>query len=57
MASRRTVREWDPETGNKRTWHETVDHNNNVRIVRPQRTDNVKTHYQFDSNGNYTGKF
>ncbi len=57
MAGRRTVREWDPATGNKRTWHETVDHNGNVRIVRPQRSDNVKNHYQFDSNGNYTGSF
>ena len=57
MAGRRTVREWDPATGNKRTWHETVDHNGNVRIVRPQRSNNTKTHYQFDANGNYTGKF
>ncbi len=57
MAGRRVVREWEPSTGSKRTWHETVDHNGKVRIVRPQRADNVKTHYEFDANGNHIGKF
>jgi hypothetical protein len=57
MAGRRTVREWDPATGNKRTWHETVDHSGNVRQVRPEFNDGTKTHYTFDKNGNYTGSW
>ncbi len=52
MAGSRTVREWDPATGAKRTWHETIDHNGNVRIVRPE-TGGPKTHYMFDENGNF----
>lgn len=35
MAGRRVVREWNPSNGNKRTWHETVDHSSNIRQVRP----------------------
>lgn len=57
MAGRRTVREWDPATGNKRTWHETLDHDGNVRQVRPEFNDGSKTHYTFDKNGNYTGSW
>ena len=49
------MREWNPSTNLKRTWHETLDGNNNVRIVRPQRQDGIKIHYEFDSNGNFTG--
>jgi len=45
MAGMRTVREWNPSTGKRRTWHETLDHHGKVRIVRPQRDDNVKIHY------------
>jgi hypothetical protein len=56
MAGRRVVREWDPSTGNKRTWMETVDHNGNVRIVRPE-TGGTKTHYMFDKDGNFTETF
>jgi len=55
MASRRTVREFDSATGNKRTWHETLDHNGNVRQIRPELNNGTKTHYIFDKNGNYTG--
>jgi hypothetical protein len=50
MLGRRLVREWDPATGVKRTWHETVDHSGTVRIVRPQ-TDGNKVHYHFDQHG------
>lgn len=57
MAGRRTVREWDPATGNKRTWHETLDHGGNVRQVRPELNDGSKTHYTFDRGGNYTGSW
>ncbi|WP_404830354.1 pre-toxin TG domain-containing protein [Shouchella tritolerans] len=59
MAGRRTVREWDPLTGRKRTWMETIDHSGNIRQVRPdtQFTNNVKIHYQFDRDGKYIGKW
>src|SRR5262249_34966081 len=33
MAGRRLAREWNPETGEKRTWHETVDHEGRIRQV------------------------
>ena len=52
MAGRRRVREWDPKTGNKRTWHETLDHEGNVRQVRPVKENGTKTHYLFDARGN-----
>jgi hypothetical protein len=57
MKGRRMVREWNPATGEKRTWHETVDHNGNVRIVRPDPslTGGGKVHYHFDENGHYLG--
>jgi RHS repeat-associated protein len=56
MMGRRLVREWDPATGLKRTWNETLDHNKNIRIVRPQFNNNKnKTHYLFDRNGEYRG--
>lgn len=54
MAGRRVVREWDPKTGQKRTWHETVDQSGRVRIVRPQ-DDGPKVHQIFDHEGNYVG--
>ncbi|QPB86128.1 citrate synthase [Pseudoalteromonas rubra] len=57
MAGRRTVREWDPATGAKRTWHETVDHNGTVRQVRPELNNGTKTHFMFDKNGNFTKKW
>jgi hypothetical protein len=55
MIGRRRVREWNPENGLKRTWHETLDGNNNVRIVRPERNDGSKIHYVFDNRGNFIG--
>ena len=54
MAGRRLVREWDPASGATRTWHETLDHSGNVRIVRPE-TGGSKTHYYFDESGGYGG--
>lgn len=59
MAGRRIVREWNPSTGKKRTWHETIDHNGSIRQVRPdvKFTGGKKVHYQFDKDGNYTGKW
>ncbi|MWK34590.1 citrate synthase [Actinomadura sp. J1-007] len=57
MAGRRAVREWDPTTGRKRLWHETVDHEGRVRQVRPEFNNGKKTHYMFDRNGRYTGKW
>lgn len=59
MAGRRVVREWNPETGAKRTWHETIDHEGRVRQVRPDEklTGDKKVHYRFDRDGNYIGKW
>lgn len=56
MAGRRVVREWNPSTGRKRTWHETVDRNGRIRQVRPE-TGGSKVHYRFDKNGRYIGKW
>jgi hypothetical protein len=55
MVGRKRVREWNPETGLKRIWHETIDTNGNIRIVRPETNSAVKTHYVFDGEGNFTG--
>ena len=57
MIGRRIVREWNPKTGSKRTWHETLDDNGIVRYVRPETNNGIKTHYEFDSNGNFIGKW
>jgi hypothetical protein len=56
MVGRRLVREWDPSSGATRTWHETLDGNGNVRIVRPE-TGGSKIHYYFDEFGNYGGSW
>lgn len=55
MLGRRLVREWNPQTGLKRTWHETIDQSGNIRIVRPEVNDGSKIHYLFDSNGIFDG--
>ena len=59
MVGMRKVREWDPSTGKKRTWMETVDHNGKIRQVRPDEkfTGGKKKHYRFDKDGNYTGSW
>ena len=54
MMGRQMVREWNPVTGNTRTWFETLDQNGVVRIVRPE-TGGAKVHYLFDGSGNYVG--
>lgn len=54
MAGTRVVREWNPATGAKQTWLETLDHNGTVRIVRPE-TGGPKVHYIYDANGNFVG--
>jgi hypothetical protein len=56
IAGRRVVREWDPSSGNTRTWMENLDRQGRVRIVRPE-TGGPKIHYQFDEQGNFTGTF
>jgi uncharacterized protein RhaS with RHS repeats len=56
LVGRRLVREWDPFGGNKRTWHETLDHHGRVRQVRPV-TDGPKVHYMFDEFGKFTGSW
>lgn len=56
MVGRRLAREWDPATGNARTWHETVDGSGRVRIVRPE-TGGSKTHYTFDESGGSGGSW
>lgn len=55
MIGRRLVREWDPQTGLKRSWHETMDQSGNIRIVRPEMNDGNKVHYIFGSNGIFEG--
>ena len=57
MIGRRRVREWDPQTSLKRTWHQTHDGNGTVRFVRPQTNDGIKIHYEFDVDGNYIGNW
>jgi hypothetical protein len=54
MAGLTKVREWDPVTGNTRTWFETLDQQGVVRQVRPE-TGGPKVHYVFDADGNYVG--
>ncbi|BFH31887.1 polymorphic toxin-type HINT domain-containing protein [Paenibacillus melissococcoides] len=59
MIGRRLVREWSPQTNNKRTWHETLDQSGNIRQVRPDTkfTGGNKVHYRFDNNRNYIGQW
>ncbi len=47
MKGRRYVHEYDPTSGRTRGWHETIDHDGNVRIVRPEMNNGIKTHYYF----------
>jgi hypothetical protein len=56
MAGRRVAREWNPVSGNTRTWMETLDHSGRIRIVRPE-TGGPKIHYLFDAGGNYVKSF
>ncbi|MBS0621350.1 MAG: citrate synthase [Verrucomicrobia bacterium] len=55
MAGRRVVREWNPISDVKRTWHETLDHNGSIRVVRPERNNGEKIHYLFDDDGVFEG--
>ena len=55
-AGRRVVREWFPVSHNKRTWMESIDHQGNVRVARPE-TGGEKIHYRFDANGGFVEKF
>jgi len=56
MAGRRVVREWDPITGQKSTWMDTVDHSGNTRSIRPEwGKGQPHVHYTFDKDGNFTG--
>ena len=59
MAGARHIREWNPKTGAKRDWYETLDHYGNIRQVRPDPylTDGIKVHYMFDAIGRYIGKW
>jgi hypothetical protein len=54
MSGARLVREWNPASGGKRTWMETLDQIGTARSVRPE-TGGPKVHYIFDANGNFTG--
>ena len=51
----RLVIEYNPETDQKRAWLETIDSDKKVRMVRPEKNNNTKTHYEFDKNGKYIG--
>jgi len=59
MSGQRVVREWNPETGQTRTWQETVDYEGRIRQVRPDEslTEGKKVHYKFDPDGKYQGKW
>jgi hypothetical protein len=52
MQGRRYVHEFNPSNGRSRGWQETLDHNNNVRQLRPQLNLQNKKHYLFDINSN-----
>lgn len=56
MAGARLVREWEPKSGQTRTWYETVDHAGNIRSVAPKPVTSDKNHRIFDTNGNYQGR-
>lgn len=56
MVGARLVREWDPATGQTRTWYETLDHSGNVRSVAPKPVTDEKNHHIFDADGNYQGR-
>jgi len=56
MAGARLVREWDPASGAKRTWMETLDQNGTVRSVAPKPPIYDQNHFIFDANGNYVGR-
>ena len=55
MVGSRGVTEYNPKTGATRYWRETVDKDNNIRIVRPQSNTGAKVHYYFDKNSAYKG--
>jgi hypothetical protein len=57
MAGARYVHEWNYANGTSRGWMETLDHFGAVRQVRPELNNGLKTHYRFDSDGNYTGSW
>jgi hypothetical protein len=54
MIGTRLVREWNPNTGEKLTWFETLDSHLRVRIIRPE-TQGPKVHSFFDEEGKYIG--
>lgn len=56
IAGRRLVREWNPVSGAKRSWHESVDSSGVIRQVRPV-TRGPKVHYRFDGGGRYLGSW
>ena len=53
MKGARLVREWDPSTGNIRTWYETVDPTENIRSVTPKPVTHEINYHIFDIDGNY----
>jgi len=55
MQGARLVREWNPTSGNTRTWYETIDHSGTIRQFHP-KYDNLN-HYTFDIHGKYKGKW
>ncbi len=56
IVGRRKVYEWDPSTGNTRTWMDNLDAQGRSRIIRPE-TGGPKVHFQYDENGNFIGTF
>ena len=56
MKGARLVREWDPNTDERRTWYETVDHYNNIRSVAPKPITHEKNHHIFEASGKYIGR-
>ena len=56
MFGTRKVRLWDPRTGEKRTWFETLDHDGRIRILREEISEG-KIHYLYDAEGNLVDTF
>lgn len=56
MVGARLVREWNPKTGQARTWYETLDHSGNIRSVAPKPITNDKNHHVFNTDGDYEGR-
>lgn len=56
MKGRHRVREWNPATGRKRTWMQTVDHQGRARRIRPVEHQKGHRYFDFDRHGKFLPK-